>query len=505
MPTTKTTKTTTTSTIKTSTTTIKSTTKMTTTTTKVINLDTPYNELGVCGVWHRPNVMGNELSVDGIKGVLDEFMASGVNLIFLETFYHGMTIYNSQFVPLNSGFKNIDYSPYDSYLDAFLTEAEKRSIEVHAWVEDFYIGVSDNYFTRNLNDWILKTRNNEIHHSEGKDYGGYIFLDPSNASVREYLINFYNELLTKYNSIKGLNLDYIRYPVSSKSDDTGYTINALNGFREKLGLENKEYSMSEYYKMVDNNYQKWVDYRASQVTLFVEEVSDFLRENHKDVYLSTAIFPETKASYNDKKQDFTKWLELGLIDIVTPMAYYDDTNTLKNALESMISNVESCYLYSGLSTTYHKLPNNKVIDQLNTTLNVGCDGYVFFGSQSILNNDNYINLLNTYNKVSKGGLLTVHSSSKELIKVVIKNIKNKLEESSEPITNIDKLVNELSSLIKEEDTIEEVESIIKSIRLLIKYNLSSFVSNENINLIKNDLDNLYRFLNLKKDFLLKRK
>ena len=99
------------------------------------------------GVWHRPNITGTETNLEGVCAVLDTLKKTGINLVFLETFYHGMTVYRSNLIPYYTGFDAYDYSPYPDYLSAFVAEAEKRGIEVHAWVEDFYVGVNENYFT----------------------------------------------------------------------------------------------------------------------------------------------------------------------------------------------------------------------------------------------------------------------------------------------------------------------------------------------------------------------
>lgn len=346
------------------------------------------------GVWHRPNVTGTETDLAGVCAVLDTFQKTGINLVFLETFFHGMTIYHSSWIPYYTGFEDYDYGQYPDYLSAFVTEAFKRGIEVHAWVEDFYIGVKENYFTKNTPQWLMLTKDGAIRQSEGAEYGGYLFLDPANESVRQYLIRFYDELLTKFPKIAGLNLDYIRYPVSDETDDTGYTEAAMNGFAQRQGLifpENA--SREEKVVLVASCYDQWVVYRADQVTEFVGQVRDMVKSKHENVLLSTAVFPEQGKSFGDKKQDFSTWLERGYLDIITPMAYYDDIPTLRSALEAMLPGLSQCYCYAGISPTYHNLADEQVLAQMQTTEQVGADGFVFFGSQSILNNQRYIDLL----------------------------------------------------------------------------------------------------------------
>ena len=56
------------------------------------------------GIWHRPNVMGDETNLDGIRNTLDIFSRCGINIVYLETIYHGMAVYKSNFLPYYNGF-----------------------------------------------------------------------------------------------------------------------------------------------------------------------------------------------------------------------------------------------------------------------------------------------------------------------------------------------------------------------------------------------------------------
>ena len=449
------------------------------------------------GVWHRPNITGVETDLAGICSVLDTLQRAGINLVFLETFYHGMTVYRTNLIPYYTGFDAFDYSPYPDYLSAFVAEAGKRGIEVHAWVEDFYIGVDENYFTKYLPQWLMVTQRGTVRQTEGADYGGYLFLDPANPEVRQYLIRFYDELLTKFPEIAGLNLDYIRYPISSSSDDTGFTEAAMAGFAEENGLTFPEdASWEDKVKLVKQDYGKWVNYRAGRVTAFVGEVYEMVKQDHPGVLLSTAVFPEQGKSFGDKKQDFNTWLSRGYLDIITPMAYYDDIATLKSALNAMLPGLADCYCYAGISPTYHDLSNEQVLAQMQTTEDVGADGFVFFGSQSILNAPNYIQLLEE--TLSDSAILP-HAKAKQLLERTAQRVEQALTAANEPAEK----VGELTQLLKEMDALaddadpEKMEQVYKKLQLLVKYNLGTYVSEENLDMARQELTPLLRWIRVK--------
>lgn len=339
------------------------------------------------GVWHRPNSSGRETTLDGLCSVLDEMAAAGINMVFLETFYHGMTVFKTNLVPYYTGFDKYSYGEYPDYLTAFCAEAEKRGIEVHAWVESFYLGVNDSTsLVKYFPDWLLVNESGSIRHTtEGASLGGYIFFDPANKDARAYLLKFYDELLTKVPGIDGLNLDYIRYPVSDfyGGTDTGYTKTAMTEFAEKYNLSVNNTSQYQDFKaqIRENSLlDEWTKYRADQVTAFIGEVSDMVNKKHPDSIISIAVHPDISSAYSQKKQDFITWIDRGYIDVVTPMVYYYNASQISSSLKTMLSKFDGVYCYSGLYTTYHSQSTTDLNSHISASNSAGADGFVLFES-----------------------------------------------------------------------------------------------------------------------------
>lgn len=449
------------------------------------------------GVWHRPDDTGTEKDVAGVCAFLDKLQRAGINLVFLETFYHGMAMYRSTLVPYYTKFQSYNYGEYADYMSCFVAEADKRGIEVHAWVEDFYIGIEENHFTKNLPEWLLVTDKGSTRNTEG---GGFIFLDPANAEVKNYLVSFYDELLTTFPTVAGLNLDYIRYPVSDQGDDTGYTQSAITAFCRQHNIDGS-FTATEFAAYVKKNglYSVWVDFRAAQVTDFVRTVFLSVRTKHPDKFLSTAIFPEPSLAYNTKKQDFVKWIEKGYIDIVTPMAYYDNPDTLKSALAEMIADCDKCFCYAGLSATYHNLSNAAVTRQLEVCNETGVDGFVFFGAKSLVENDSYVELL--HKRFGTVSSVKPHATVGKLYEATVTPLADYLDKNGDG-GNADELVAALYKLKTcNEYNAVSLEEGVKALRLVVKYNLSQYVSEQNLDVAKQCLGKLYRFVSVKQSRL----
>ncbi|MBR2380894.1 MAG: family 10 glycosylhydrolase [Clostridia bacterium] len=340
---------------------------------------------GVKGVWHRPNSSERETNLDELRIVLDEFKEAGINLVFLETFYHGMAVYKTDLVDYHIKLEGFDYGEYPDYLSAFMVEAEKRGISVYAWVQDFYIGFRDYIrLVTERPEWLLINQQGEIRHlTEGQGFGGYIFLDPANPEVRDFLISVYDDILTKYPNIKGLNLDYIRYPISEieEGTDTGYTKASMREFAEKQGLEiDDNISVAEFNKIIVDGglADEWTAHRAAYVTGFVEGVRKMINEKHRGKLISTAVFAEVGQTYHLKKQNIKVWLDNGYVDFVTPMVYFYEAEQIFESVSKMKAMCGGIPCYSGLYTTYHNQTTSELAEHIKASERAGAEGFVLF-------------------------------------------------------------------------------------------------------------------------------
>ncbi len=355
-------------------------------------------------VWHRPIEMTYAELEENIK----MYKRIGINMIFVETWYNGVSTFKSSFAdfPYNPRLADRYMAPdgtlYNDYLSAFTAICKANGIEVHAWVENFYISTQiTSTILQNHPDWILY--NDDGTYYQRNEGGSYIFIDPANQEVQDALIAYYLELFEKVPDVAGLNLDYIRYPVSDQAEDTGYTLAAMKAFGEQKGLTYSEAQLNDRKKMAnkfsqlfdknylmggqeeaDKNYAEWVDFRMSVVTGYVERIKNEVKDE-KDILLSTAVFASITDSKNAKKQDWQTWFRNGWIDIATPMAYYtDSTDVLKHVQDMILFAGNNCYYYSGLASSFSGLPAWQNTPQIEASYNAGANGYVIFCSTQIL-------------------------------------------------------------------------------------------------------------------------
>ena len=96
----------------------------------------PYIKGEVKGTWIRPT----ETTPHQIEKTIEKMKNVGITDIFLETFYHGKTIYPSKHLKNNGViYQREEFTGFDP-LEVWINEAHKRNIKIHIWFECFYVG-----------------------------------------------------------------------------------------------------------------------------------------------------------------------------------------------------------------------------------------------------------------------------------------------------------------------------------------------------------------------------
>ncbi len=358
-------------------------------------------------VWHRPT----EMTYAAIEETVKMYADIGINMIFVETLYGGYSTFrtDSPDFPYNTklaaSYAKDKNTVYADYLSAFAACCKEYGVEVHAWVENFYVGLlPDAPVLKNHPDWVMYNDDGTIY--QRNEGGAYVFIDPANKDVQDSLIAYYLDLFKKVPDVAGLNLDYIRYPVSNMDEDTGFTMAAMEGFAAQKGIEFSDAQKADREKMArkfaqlfnaqyleggeaeaEKNHQEWVDYRISVITDYVQRIKNEVKDT-QDIILSTSVFASVSESLNSKKQDWKTWFANGWIDISTPMAYYNDpSDVLKNVTNMILSAGDLCYYYTGIASSYSGLPAWQNKEQIEASYLAGANGYVIFCSTQIVGHE----------------------------------------------------------------------------------------------------------------------
>ncbi len=323
----------------------------------------PYKQDELKGVWVRPTYYNKE----SIEKALDSIANAGINNVFIETYYHGKTIFPSSTMEKYGFIKQYeDYMGFDP-LKIWITEAHKRGIKVHIWFQTFYVGnkppeTNPEYILAKKPEWAnyqKKNADSETIVYSVSEHNGY-FIDPANPEVQQFLYELLCEIITRYKP-DGINLDYIRYPQSLAANystydlsNWGYTKYARAEFQQMYGVDPIE------LKQTDALWNYWRFYRCAKVTNFVKRASGLCRTNN--VQLTAVIFPNRTAAMDTKLQDWKNWSINNFVDGFTPLFLTCDDKTAVNLMEEVLRNKSaSTKLYAGLFVTFMNGSNSDLI------------------------------------------------------------------------------------------------------------------------------------------------
>lgn len=353
----------------------------------------PYDSKELKGVWIRPTYFSKK----DIEDVLDSLEDAGINNVFIETYYHGKTIFPSKTMEKYGFIKQYeDFVGFDP-LKIWINEAHRRNMKVHIWFQTFYVGnkppeTNPNYILAQRPNWANTQKRNinsqTISYSVS-EHNGY-FIDPANPEVQSFLYELLCEIVHRYQP-DGINLDYIRYPQAlasahpnSDMSNWGYTQYARSEFRDIYGTDPVD------IKTYDALWDYWRHYRCGKVTDFVRKVSGLCRANN--IELTAVIFPNKRSAFDTKMQDWRLWSINNFVDGFTPLFLTCDDKTAHNLMEEVLRNKSaSTKLYAGLFVAFMNGSSSDLIKQIHAARKLSLNGLIIFDYAHLA--EHYIQIL----------------------------------------------------------------------------------------------------------------
>lgn len=255
---------------------------------------------------------------------------SHVTDLFVNVAGAGFAHYPSKVLP-----RSRTYEQEGDQLKACLSAAAGSGIRVHAWILCFTATRStpERRERFRADGWLLKDRDGAV-----TDY-----LDPSSAKVRDHVLRAVSEIQEKY-AVSGVHLDFVRwYERSPKPADA----------------------------------TEWV-------TKFVSEAR---RRVKRPAWLTAAVLGKYPACVASVGQDWSAWLDLGIVDYVVPMDYTEDLSRFGAYLsQHSASRAHARKTIAGIGVTANesRLSARDVIDQIVLARRHGLAGVSLFDLDTTL-------------------------------------------------------------------------------------------------------------------------
>lgn len=349
----------------------------------------PYKNGELKGVWIRPT----EKTENDIVATINRLQQAGIDNIFLETYFHGKTIFPSKTMQAYGFTKQNEQFYGINPLEIWIKEAHKRGMKVHVWFETFYVGNQNpkdypNSILAKNPSWGNKTLKDidstELSKSVS-EHNGY-FLDPSNPYVQDFLVKLAQEIITNYKP-DGINIDYIRYPnciSSSENANWGYTDFARNDFFMIYGVD------PATIKKTDEMWLEWNKYRQEQVSNMVKKIGQLGKQYN--TYTTAVIFPDRLGAMQTKQQDWRTWSTRGYIDGFTPLFLTCDSKMANSMMTDVIkAKSPDTDFFAGLFVTFMGGSDEDLIRQIHEARKLNAKGVILFDYAHL--NNKYINTL----------------------------------------------------------------------------------------------------------------
>jgi uncharacterized lipoprotein YddW (UPF0748 family) len=432
-------------------------------------------------VWYR----SNEKSDSEVTAVIEKAVALNINAIYLETWYNGMVIGYSD-NPLIKHHQKA-HGDFDA-LEAFCRIGHQYGIEIHVWVENFFIGTvstsqeEDTLVNNTLGKHLIDSQGNAFNRTI---YGDYVFLNPYDKENRALIYSIYEEIIEKYD-IDGIHLDYIRFPeLNFQKYDYGYNDDIVKAFQKEFDTDIDPKTLTSVNPLFD----PWCKFRENIINTWVKEVYDLVRSTKPDLWITCACYPEALKVPKTLFQNVQNWVENGWIDEVFSMSYSADTSFVNENATLFKSIVGDKAFYSAGIMAFGTTTRVDFANQLDTVRDVNANGCAIFSLGSITEENYYdcikdgpysIKAVQTY-KLSK----TISAGMDEILGKIDKVYGAEMGGLSEKVKPlIDKLKADAASFNPENTSVKQkidyTENTIKDLKDVISEIKRTGAANEQV-------------------------
>lgn len=323
------------------------------------------------GVWYRPE----ERTAEAIRRTIARMQATGVNELYLETFWSGYTIYPSE-VAESYGLpaQRPEFAGFDP-LAVWKREADAAGIAVHAWIDGLAVGnqLGDGVgpIVERHPEWLAVARDQVDADGATPSFNGFYWLDVSDDEAHRYFLDVTAEMVDRYD-LAGINLDYMRYPSDGDWQHAyNFSDDARAAFAEQEGVDPLTIDPAD-------DAEAWRTF-----TTFVDEeenglVGDIYRRVKSDdptVVVSDAPEAGTEADKIDQWKD--------VLDVVIPQAYTTNLDSIRQRVEKVLTHMTGGQLvYTGLSAMYERGGADATVRQTEAAKHLDTGSVIFAFGQA---------------------------------------------------------------------------------------------------------------------------
>ncbi|CAF3285016.1 unnamed protein product [Rotaria socialis] len=243
-----------------------------------------------------------------LVNILNMVQRLNMNAVIFQVRPAGDALYSSTLEPWSlylTGTHGVAPSPIWDPLQFILTEALKRNIEVHAWINPYRARMKGATYTPAATNMAKRFP------KYAYTYDSQLWMDPGSKEVQEFVLNVAEDIVRRY-AVDGLHIDDYFYPYG---DGTEFPDSAtFSDYQQQGGTMNK------------------ADWRRSNVNYLIESLYNRAHAIRPKIKFGVSPFGIWKSgtpagitglsSYDSLYCDSRLWLQQGTVDYLTPQLYW---------------------------------------------------------------------------------------------------------------------------------------------------------------------------------------
>ena len=308
--------------------------------------------------WPSKPGLNSEEQQKELLEYFDLFKDMNFNAVVLQIRPTADAFYLSKHEPWSiylTGDQKVAPNPLYDPLSFAITEAHKRGMELHAWLNPYRVSQDTANLVDISPDHIYKQRPDLF-----VNHGKKLYFDPAYPETREFLVDVIKDLVTEYD-LDGIHFDDYFYPNNDFEDSLSFSLHS-RGFAAQDKMAWRRDNVNIVIEMLRDTIKSLKPYIKFGISPYA--VWRNLKEDPRGS--DTKSYGYT--NYDHLHADILTWMEKGWLDYVLPQLYFNvgyenaDFNVLAKWWQDYNAGTP---IYGGLGT--YRLDKNAKIEAWRST------------------------------------------------------------------------------------------------------------------------------------------
>jgi len=238
-----------------------------------------------------------------------------------------------------------------------------------------------------------------------------LYTSPIVPAAAQHTEAVVRDLARRY-PVDGVHFDYARYP----TERFDYSRTAIREFRafihpqltdaQRQSLDAEE--EADLFAYPDRFPEDWRRFRVERMTALIARLRVAVKEERPSATVSLAAVPDAREALSHRLQDWSGWLNGGLIDALCPMVYTQEASRFAEQVSAAREIAGERPIWAGIGA--YRLSPTQTIDNIHTARKLGAAGVILFSYDSLVNPQSEPGYLSTVGRAVFDTRTTDHGS-----------------------------------------------------------------------------------------------